>query len=173
MLPCSVIRWAIYVTRCLTWTRCPGLMNALFARHLPRMLWMPLCSFHRWKICAGRCPHWTRCPSLTMTLFLSLLLIVCILPISLRCPDSNVSPADLGLNKTQRINYCHREPLRPSSSMKALDAAVQLSSLDDLCGTMLSLDSMTFLDDDALTVPPFMCTCFYTFPWGVSDSNVP
>ncbi|KAG1869927.1 hypothetical protein F4604DRAFT_1681938 [Suillus subluteus] len=62
---------------------------------------------------------------------------------------------NLGWNKAQRINYCHRERLRPSPSMKALDAAVQLSSLDDFCGTMPSLDSMSFLDDDALMVPPF------------------
>ncbi|KAG2154197.1 uncharacterized protein EDB93DRAFT_1248403 [Suillus bovinus] len=61
---------------------------------------------------------------------------------------------NLGWNKARSIN-CHREPLRPSSSMKALDAAVQFSSLDDLCGTMHSLDSMSFLDDDALAVPPF------------------
>ncbi|KAG1823394.1 uncharacterized protein BJ212DRAFT_1476282 [Suillus subaureus] len=61
----------------------------------------------------------------------------------------------LGRDKAQNINYCHRERLRPSSSMKALDAAVRLSSLDNLCGTMPSLDSMTFLDDDAFIVPPF------------------
>ncbi|KAG1776810.1 hypothetical protein EV702DRAFT_1045839 [Suillus placidus] len=61
---------------------------------------------------------------------------------------------NLGRNKARSID-CHREPLRPSSSIKTLDAAVQLSSLDDLCGTMSSLDSMSFLDDDALTVPPF------------------
>ncbi|KAG2342401.1 hypothetical protein BDR05DRAFT_1060373 [Suillus weaverae] len=61
---------------------------------------------------------------------------------------------NLGRNKARSID-CHREPLRPSSSIKTLDAAVQLSSLDDLCGTMPSLDSMSFLDDDALTVPPF------------------
>ncbi|KAG2041187.1 hypothetical protein BDR03DRAFT_1007521 [Suillus americanus] len=61
---------------------------------------------------------------------------------------------NLGRNKAQSISYC-LEPLRPSPSTKALDAAVQLSSLDDLCGTMPSLDSMSFLDDHVLTVPPF------------------
>ncbi|KAG2117234.1 uncharacterized protein F5147DRAFT_811707 [Suillus discolor] len=61
---------------------------------------------------------------------------------------------NLDRNKARSIN-CHREPLHPSSSMKALNTAVQLSSLDNLCETMPSLDSMSFLDDDALTVPPF------------------
>ncbi|KAG1747347.1 hypothetical protein EDB19DRAFT_1948923 [Suillus lakei] len=60
----------------------------------------------------------------------------------------------LGRNKARSIKF-HRGLPRPSSSMKALDAAVQLSSLDDLCRMMPSLDSMSFFDDDALTVPPF------------------
>lgn len=62
---------------------------------------------------------------------------------------------NLGRNKVQNIHYRHREPLRLSSSVKTMDAAVQRSSLDDLCGMMPSLDSMSFLDDDAFTVPPF------------------
>ncbi|KAG1877048.1 hypothetical protein C8R48DRAFT_669034 [Suillus tomentosus] len=61
---------------------------------------------------------------------------------------------NLDRNKARSIN-CHREPLHPSPSMKALNTAVQFSSLDNLCETMPSLDSMSFLDDDALTVPPF------------------
>ncbi|KAG2059722.1 hypothetical protein BDR06DRAFT_967733 [Suillus hirtellus] len=61
---------------------------------------------------------------------------------------------NLDRNKARSIN-CHREPLHPSPSIKALNTAVQLSSLDNLCEMMPSLDSMSFLDDDALTVPPF------------------
>lgn len=61
---------------------------------------------------------------------------------------------NLDRNKARSIN-CHRDPLHLSPSMKALNTAVQLSSLDNLCETMPSLDSMSFLDDDALTVPPF------------------
>ncbi|KAG0693060.1 hypothetical protein DFH29DRAFT_881765 [Suillus ampliporus] len=63
----------------------------------------------------------------------------------------------LGQNKARSIK-CYgvaNQSLCPSSSMKALDTAVQLSSLDDLRGTMPSLDSASFLDDDTLSVPPF------------------
>ncbi|KAG1753553.1 uncharacterized protein EDB91DRAFT_1342980 [Suillus paluster] len=60
----------------------------------------------------------------------------------------------LGRDKTRSIKRqgVSGQTLPP---MKVLDAAVQLSSLDDLCGTMPSLDSMSFLDDDSLPVPPF------------------
>lgn len=56
------------------------------------------------------------------------------------------------------LDECHEVSgylLRTSSSTEALDAAVQLSSLDELCGTMPSLDSISFLDNDVLPVPLF------------------
>jgi hypothetical protein len=62
------------------------------------------------------------------------------------------------LDSMSWLDECHEVSgylLRPSSSTEALDAVVQLSSLDELCGTMPSLDSISFLDNDVLPVPLF------------------